>query len=141
MTVIPIYRPYVFLRCGKCGKKTDHVLINTSTIRKEAIEETYECQQCGETKKIYELASMVETPSLYSEEKTTPDVEEELEVLGLEERVKAKRKAMEQLESRKRNLEKRLEVRASVGTAGNKQPLKPEEQKEEQHDKKKRKWF
>jgi len=57
---IPIYRPYVFLRCRKCGKKTDHVLINISySAQKGEIEETYECQECGETKKIYELASMV----------------------------------------------------------------------------------
>jgi len=55
---IPIYRPYVFLRCKKCGKKTDHVLVNISNSRKGEVEETYECQECGETKKIYELASM-----------------------------------------------------------------------------------
>jgi len=55
---IPIYRPYVFLRCKKCGKKTDHVLVSISNIRKGEVEETYECQECGETKKIYELASM-----------------------------------------------------------------------------------
>ena len=54
---IPIYRPYVFLRCKKCGRKTDHVLVGMSSVRKEEVEETYECQECGETKKIYELAS------------------------------------------------------------------------------------
>lgn len=55
---IPIYRPYVFLRCKKCGRKTDHVLVNIFyTAEKGEIEETYECQECGETKKIYELAS------------------------------------------------------------------------------------
>jgi len=54
---IPIYRPYVFLRCKKCGRKTDHVLVGMSSVRKEEVEETYECQECGETKKIYELTS------------------------------------------------------------------------------------
>ena len=54
---IPIYRPYVFLRCKKCGRKTDHVLVSIETTRKSDVEETYECQECGETKVIYELAS------------------------------------------------------------------------------------
>lgn len=59
MTVsIPIYRPYVFLRCKRCGRKTDHVLVSISSPRKGEVEETYECQECGETKKIFELASM-----------------------------------------------------------------------------------
>lgn len=55
---IPIYRPYVFLRCKKCGRKTDHVLVSTSSPKKGEVEEIYECQECGETKKIFELASM-----------------------------------------------------------------------------------
>jgi len=48
---IPIYRPYVFLRCGKCGKKTDHVLtsIDFASLKEEK-EETYECQEYGEKK-------------------------------------------------------------------------------------------
>jgi uncharacterized Zn finger protein len=54
---IPIYRPYVFLRCRKCGRKTDHVLVSIATPKKGEVEETYECQECGETKVIYELAS------------------------------------------------------------------------------------
>jgi uncharacterized Zn finger protein len=57
---IPIFRPYVFLRCKKCGKKTDHVLISTSTIRKGEIQETFECQECGENKMIYELTSVTQ---------------------------------------------------------------------------------
>jgi hypothetical protein len=60
MLTIPIYRPYVFLRCRKCGRKTDHVLVGISSVRKEEVEETYECQECGETKKIYELASVTQ---------------------------------------------------------------------------------
>jgi hypothetical protein len=58
---IPIYRPYVFLRCRKCGKKTDHVLMNvTNTGRKGEIQEVFECQECGETKTIYELTSVTQ---------------------------------------------------------------------------------
>jgi len=55
---IQMYRPHIFLRCNKCGRKADHVLININfTSMNGEIEETYECQDCGETKKIFELAS------------------------------------------------------------------------------------
>lgn len=53
-------KPYIFLRCKKCGRKTDHVLINTSFLFRfgEAqMEETYECQECEETRKIYEFTT------------------------------------------------------------------------------------
>jgi len=60
MLTIPIYRPYVFLRCKKCGRKTDHVLVGMASVRKEEVEETYECQECGENKKIFELASVTQ---------------------------------------------------------------------------------
>jgi protein-arginine kinase activator protein McsA len=55
---IPIFRPYVFLRCKKCHRKTEHVLLNTTDVKKGEVEETYECQQCGEIKIIYELTSL-----------------------------------------------------------------------------------
>ena len=55
---IPISGPIVFLRCRKCGRKTDHVLIIIDcSSEKGEIGETYECQECGETRKIYELAA------------------------------------------------------------------------------------
>ena len=60
---IPIYRPYVFLRCKKCGRKTDHVLVSIEATRKNNVEETYECQECGQTKKIFELASQTRISS------------------------------------------------------------------------------
>lgn len=60
LLTIPIYRPYVFLRCKKCGRKTDHVLISISIARKDETEETYECQECGEIKKIFELAALTQ---------------------------------------------------------------------------------
>ena len=55
MTIL-IYRPYVFLRCKKCNRKTDHVLVSIETTQKNDVEETYECQECGEAKVSYELA-------------------------------------------------------------------------------------
>lgn len=58
---IPIFRPYVFLRCKKCNRKTDHVLVSmTNTAKKGEIEEVFECQECGETKIIYELTSVTQ---------------------------------------------------------------------------------
>ncbi len=60
MLTIPIFRPYVFLRCKKCARKTDHVLVGISSLRKDEVEETYECQECGEIKKIYELAAVTQ---------------------------------------------------------------------------------
>ncbi|MFQ6073790.1 MAG: hypothetical protein ACE5KC_01090 [Candidatus Bathyarchaeia archaeon] len=59
MTAIPIRGPYVFLRCRKCGRRTDHDLIKTAVTEEGEIEATYRCQECGETKRIYELASVV----------------------------------------------------------------------------------
>ncbi len=50
-----------FFRCNKCDRKTGHVLINIVNSMTGDIEETYECQECGETKKIYELTSTVES--------------------------------------------------------------------------------
>jgi len=57
---IPIFRPYVFLRCKKCNKKTDHVLVSISNAKKGEVQETFECQQCGETKTIFELTSVTQ---------------------------------------------------------------------------------
>jgi uncharacterized Zn finger protein len=55
---IPIFRPYVFLRCKKCSRKTEHVLTIAANVKNGRIEETYECQECGETKVIYELTTV-----------------------------------------------------------------------------------
>lgn len=136
MSVIPIYRPYVFLRCKKCSRKTDHVLIDAVITGKGEIEETYECQQCGETKKIYELASLLEG--------------ENLSVQEMEENVEAKRAVVEQLESRKKDLEKKLKesqkkdnmnVTENKTASDNQQHEEHEEQQKGKQKKKKRKWF
>jgi len=136
MTVVTIYRPYVFLRCGKCGRKTDHVLVNTAIIREGAIEENYECQQCGEAKKIYELASIVEP--------------ENLTVQELKEKITAKHTVVEELESRKRDLEKRLKesqkkdsmkVSTSEASSGSQQPEESDPQQKNRRKKRKRRFF
>ncbi len=66
----PIHSPYVILRCRKCSGKTDHVLVSTTDLSdfgKSEREEIYECQQCGETKKIYAFAdSFAHSPLQYS---------------------------------------------------------------------------
>lgn len=62
----PTYTPVVYLRCGKCVGRTTHVLIKTNyTPRNEVAEETYECQECGEKKKIYELAFALGFPESF----------------------------------------------------------------------------
>jgi uncharacterized coiled-coil protein SlyX len=136
MAVTPIYRPYVFLRCGKCGRKTDHVLVNTAIIRDGAIEENFECQQCGKVKKIYELASIVEPENLTIQE--------------LKEKISAKRTFVEQLESKKRDLEERLKepqmkdsIKGSTteASSGNQQPEESDPQPKKQRKKKKRRFF
>jgi len=57
---IPIFRPYVFLRCKKCNKKTDHVLVSVSDVKRGEVQETFECQECGEIKTIFELTSVTQ---------------------------------------------------------------------------------
>lgn len=42
-----------FFRCKKCGRKTGHAFINATRIEKGKRKETYECQICGERKKIW----------------------------------------------------------------------------------------
>jgi hypothetical protein len=56
---IPIVRPYIFLRCKKCDKKTTHVMISVKTNpeRRDEKHEVCECQECGKTKRIIELTS------------------------------------------------------------------------------------
>jgi len=57
---VPIFRPYVFLRCKKCNGKTDHVLISITNVKKGEVQEVFECQECGETKIIYELTAVTQ---------------------------------------------------------------------------------
>lgn len=55
---IPIFRPYVFPRCKKGNLKAEHVLLTITNVKRGEVEETYECQQRGETKIIHELTSI-----------------------------------------------------------------------------------
>ena len=57
MDKIP-YNPTVLLRCNKCRNKTPHVLINFSNDPATAITMVYECQDCGETKKVFDLDTL-----------------------------------------------------------------------------------
>jgi len=52
------YNPAVVLRCSKCRNKTSHVLINFSNDPATAITMFYECQDCGETKKVFDLDTL-----------------------------------------------------------------------------------
>jgi len=52
------YNPTVLLRCSKCRNKTSHVLINFSNNPAIAITMFYECQDCGETKKVFDLDTL-----------------------------------------------------------------------------------
>jgi len=52
------YDPTVLLRCSKCRNKTSHVLINFSNDPATAITMVYECQDCGETKKVFDLDTL-----------------------------------------------------------------------------------
>lgn len=95
-----------------------------------------------------ELQSMEQREKALGE--TIKMLEEKMAIQELEEKVKAKRAVVERLESKKRDLVRRLkepqkrepmEVTVSAAPAGSQQPKKPEEQKEKQEEKKKRKWF
>lgn len=52
------YNPTIQLRCSKCGHKTPHVLISFSNAPSTSITMLYECQDCGETKKIFDLETL-----------------------------------------------------------------------------------
>ncbi|MFQ6086499.1 MAG: hypothetical protein ACE5OV_00485 [Candidatus Bathyarchaeia archaeon] len=107
---IPIYRPYVFLRCRKCGTKTDHVLTGIVITGKGEIEENYECQQCGEKKKIYELAtSYFHSQMQLSEAKRLKGPQKKTEIT---EKVEEKQK------------KDYMEVTINVDPNGNRQPKK-----------------
>lgn len=57
-------RGTVPFRCSECERKTGHVLIDFTTGEDGQMRQTYECQECGETKQIYELSSAVELPRI-----------------------------------------------------------------------------
>jgi len=52
------YNPTIQLRCSKCAHKTPHVLISFSNDPTTSITMLYECQDCGETKKIFDLETL-----------------------------------------------------------------------------------
>jgi len=52
------YNPTIQLRCSKCRNKTPHVMINFSNDPATAITMVYECQECGEIKKVFDLDTL-----------------------------------------------------------------------------------
>lgn len=52
------YSPTVLLRCNRCRSKTPHVLTSFSNSPLLAISMVYECQECGETKKVFDLNTL-----------------------------------------------------------------------------------
>jgi hypothetical protein len=52
------YSPTVLLRCDKCLKKTPHLLISFSNNPLLTIIMVYECQDCGETKRVFDLNTL-----------------------------------------------------------------------------------
>jgi len=58
MTTPRARRPTIALRCKECAKKTDHVMVDNERAGKTEIEEIYECQECGELKRIYEISNL-----------------------------------------------------------------------------------
>ena len=69
------YNPTVLLRCVKCLDKTPHVLVNFSNNPASALVLLYECQDCGEIKKVFDLDTLPQVTfepakSIVVEEKT-----------------------------------------------------------------------
>jgi hypothetical protein len=52
------YSPIVLLRCDKCRNKTPHLLISFLNNPLLAISMVYECQECGEIKKGFDLNTL-----------------------------------------------------------------------------------
>jgi len=71
------YNPTVLLRCSKCRNQTPHALISFSNDPASAVTMVYECQECGETKKIFDLSTLPQvtwepTKNIETKEKETP---------------------------------------------------------------------
>ena len=68
------YNPTILLRCNKCRNKTSHLLISFSNDPATAIIMLYECQECGEIKKVFDLDTLPQvtfepTKNISTEEK------------------------------------------------------------------------
>ncbi len=59
MVHIP-YNPTVHLLCQKCRKPTAHTMTGFSNNPLSALSLIYECQECGEIKKIFDLNTLPE---------------------------------------------------------------------------------
>jgi uncharacterized Zn finger protein len=75
------YNPTVLLRCSKCHDKTPHLLINFSNDPALAITMVYECQDCGEIKKAFDLDTL---PQVTFEPAKTITIEEKQRLVPIE---------------------------------------------------------
>ena len=75
------YNPTVLLRCVKCLDKTPHVLVNFSNNPASALTLLYECQDCGEIKKVFDLDTL---PQVTFEPAKNIVVEEKTRLIPIE---------------------------------------------------------
>jgi len=75
------YNPTVLLRCSKCHNQTSHALINFSNDPASALTMIYECQVCGEIKKIFDLDTL---PQVTFEPAKKINVEEKERLIPIE---------------------------------------------------------
>lgn len=54
------FNPSVHLRCRRCQKLTAHTMIDFSNDPMSALTMVYECQECGEIKKVFDLNTLPE---------------------------------------------------------------------------------
>lgn len=54
------YNPSVRLLCQKCRRQTAHIMIGFSNDPLSALTLNYECQECGEVKKVFDLNTLPE---------------------------------------------------------------------------------
>lgn len=75
------YNPAILLRCSKCRNKTPHVLISFSNDPAAAITMVYECQECGETKEVFDLDTL---PQVTFEPTKNITIEEKGQLIPIE---------------------------------------------------------
>ncbi len=85
MVHIP-YNPSVRLLCQKCRKQTAHIMTGFSNNPLSTLTLTYECQECGEIKKVFDLNTLPELKVPVANESglTEAKVEAEAEAIPIE---------------------------------------------------------
>jgi len=75
------FNPTILLRCSNCKTKTAHVMISFSNDPGVAITIIYECQDCGETKKVFDLNTL---PKVILEPTQSVLIEEKEQLIPIE---------------------------------------------------------